>query len=261
MRQKLLLLAAVFFGVLAFMFTWQQISYEKQQIANSTVEKTVIVLTRDLVDGDVITEKDIKAFVVKRYRTQANFNEILWSQRAGIIDKKINTPASKNDILTYQMFNTSLTGVAKSGLAHTLEAGTRALSIPVDNVSSVAGLVKPLNYVDVIGTFRFPDAKGDSQLDTITVTILQRVKIIACGTDLGNSNAMAQGNRSYSTVTLELLPSEVEMIVFAQQKGRLTLSLRNPNDPRTIDNPQSVDWNTFRENIDKMTRDRKSSSF
>ena len=35
--------------------------------------------------------------------------------------------------------------------------------------------------VDVLGTFRFPDLRGDNSLDTVTITILQNVKVLAVG--------------------------------------------------------------------------------
>ena len=37
---------------------------------------------------------------------------------------------------------------------------------------------------------------------------------------------------SYGTVTLQLMPDEVEMLIFASQKGKITLSLRNFEDTR-----------------------------
>ena len=42
MKQKLLLLAAVFFGVMAFMFTFQQINAEKKKIMESAMDVDVI---------------------------------------------------------------------------------------------------------------------------------------------------------------------------------------------------------------------------
>ena len=41
-----------------------------------------------------------------------------------------------------------------------------------------------------------------------------------------------EAGRSYSTVTLQLMPDEVEMVIFASQKGKITLSLRNFNDTK-----------------------------
>ena len=125
----------------------------------------------------------------------------------------------------------------------------------------VTGLVQPNNYVDLIGTFRFPDTRGDSSLDTITLTILQRVRVIATGTDMGylasSSSAQNYAARSYSTVTLELTPKEVEMIIFASQKGRLTMSLRNYEESAITQKLQSVNWNFLQKNIMNYNAERE----
>ena len=67
--------------------------------------------------------------------------------------------------------------------------------------------------------------------DTVTKTILQDVKVLAVGKMWRNGEGEAAG-RSYSTVTLQLMPDEVEMVIFASQKGKITLSLRNFNDTK-----------------------------
>ena len=67
----------------------------------------------------------------------------------------------------------------------------------------------------------------------VTLTVLQDVTILATGQQTAK-NMIGQENRrsgGYSLVTLSVTPREAEMLVFAQQvKGRLTLSLRNPED-------------------------------
>ncbi|MBR4665269.1 MAG: hypothetical protein IKO93_15490, partial [Lentisphaeria bacterium] len=111
-----------------------------------------------------------------------------------------------------------------------------------------------------IGTFRFPDTKGDSSLDTITLTILQRVRVIATGTDMGvlASNGSPEArSRGYSTVTLELTPKEVEMIIFATQKGRLHLRLRNYEEAAITHQLQSVNWNFLQKHIPSYTEERE----
>ena len=50
MKQKLLLLAAVFFGVMAFMLTFQQINQEKKKIQAATTEVAVIQLVKDIAE-------------------------------------------------------------------------------------------------------------------------------------------------------------------------------------------------------------------
>ena len=167
MRQKLLLLAAVFFGVLAFMFTFKQISLEKQKIMESAADVEVIRVVRDLTGGQKITEDDIEKYTTKRYAGAAVSGEIPWRQKNNILDLPVRNHIPANRILMWNDFEDRISS-GQTGMTAVVRPGFRAVSIPVDTVSSVTGLVRPNNYVDLIGTFRFPDAKGDASLDTVT---------------------------------------------------------------------------------------------
>jgi len=263
MRQKLLMLAAVFFGVLAFIFTYQQIKQERSKIMNSAVRVRLIKMKTDMSEGDKLMESDIEMYEGMRFaNAAANTLEIPWDRRNDVIGSPLRSGVRKGDILTWRDFKQVFTK-DRSGLPAQTRSGWRAISIPVSQVTSVSGLIRPNNFVDVIGTFHFPDAKGDSSLDTVTMTILQRVKVLATGADIGYASQNgSQGNaavapRSYSTVTLELTPKEVEMIIFAQQKGSLTLSLRSYEDPNITTDVQSVDWAYLQKHIQDYTAERE----
>ncbi len=263
MRQKILMLAAVFFGVLAFIFTYQQIKQERSKIMNSAVRVRLIRMKADVSEGDKLMESDIEMYEAMRFvSAAANSLEIPWDRRTDVIGSPLRSIVRKGDILTWRDFKQVFTK-ERTGLPAQTRSGWRAISIPVSQVSSVSGLIRPNNFVDVIGTFHFPDTKGDSSLDTVTMTILQRVKVLATGADIGYAqqngaqpNASAAG-RSYSTVTLELTPKEVEMIIFAQQKGSLTLSLRSYEDPNITTDVQSVDWAYLQQHIKEYTAERE----
>jgi len=263
MRQKLLMLAAVFFGVLAFIFTYQQIKQERSKIMNSAVRVRLIRMKADVAEGDKLMESDIEMFEGMRFASAAaNTLEIPWDRRNDVIGSPLRSMVRKGDILTWRDFRQVFTK-ERTGLPAQTRSGWRAISIPVSSVTSVSGLIRPNNFVDVIGTFHFPDARGDSSLDTVTMTILQRVKVLATGTDIGYASqngvqSNASGTpRSYSTVTLELTPKEVEMIIFAQQKGSLTLSLRSYEDPNITTDVQSVDWAYLQQHIKDYTAERE----
>ena len=263
MRQKILMLAAVFFGVLAFIFTYQQIKQERSKIMNSAVRVRLIRMKSDVSEGDKLMESDIEMYEAMRFvNAAANTLEIPWDRRSDVIGSPVRSVVRKGDILTWRDFKQVFTK-ERTGLPAQTRSGWRAISIPVSQVSSVSGLIRPNNFVDVIGTFHFPDTKGDSSLDTVTMTILQRVKVLATGADIGyaqqngaQANASAMG-RSYSTVTLELTPKEVEMIIFAQQKGSLTLSLRSYEDPNITTDVQSVDWAYLQQHIKEYNAERE----
>ena len=258
MKQKLLLLAAVFFGVMAFMFTFQQINAEKKKIMESAMDVDVIRVVRELTSGQKLKESDIAKYTVKRYAGTALTRDIPWQQKDRILDLTVRSRIPANTILTWNDFEDRVSS-GQTGMTALIRPGFRAVSIPVDTVTSVTGLIRPNNFVDLIGTFRFPDAKGDAALDTVTLTILQQVKVLACGQDMGKVRAgMEVSARSYNTVTLELTPKEVEMIIFALQKGNLTLSLRNYEESTVTHDLQSVDWSYLQKNIKQYNKEREA---
>ena len=79
--------------------------------------------------------------------------------------------------------------------------------------------------------------------------MLENVKVLAPGARWGVDYTMGtdMGGRAYTTVTLELTPEQVEIVSFAAQKGRLSLSLRNYQDNRTMPVRQSVDFYTLKD--------------
>ena len=262
MKQKILMLAAVFFGVLAFIFTYQQIKQERAKIMSSAVRVRLIRMKSDMSEGDKLMETDIEMFEGMRFAGSANNTlEIPWERRSDVIGSPLRAGVRRGDILTWRDFKQVFTK-ERTGLVAQTRSGWRAISIPVSSVTSVSGLIRPNDFVDVIGTFHFPDTRGDSSLDTVTMTILQRVKVLATGTDIGYAQQNGAPNtsvvsRSYSSVTLELTPKEVEMIIFAQQKGSLTLSLRSYEDPNITTDVQSVDWAYLQQHIKEYTAERE----
>lgn len=230
MRQRVLLVLAVVFGLLAFILTYQQIETEKRRISGDSETAILIQVTRNMVEGETLTEKDVARYTVKRRREAlANSREIPWSQLYKVVNHKLDTSINKGQILQ----TTDLKfGSRRNGFSGVVQEGWRAVSIPVDPVSSVNNLIQPNDNVDVIGTFRFPDVRGDSALDTVTLTILQDVKVLAVGNRWQAPMAETGVSGAYGTVTLQLMPDEVEMLIFASQKGKITLSLRNFEDTR-----------------------------
>jgi pilus assembly protein CpaB len=257
MKQKALLVAAVAFGLLAFYLTYTQIQYEKNKFRARTRKVELIKLKVDKTEGDVIEESDITSFTAERLRTQRS-DEVLWKNRFEILKQKADRTLFAGTTLRYSDIRNDVS--RRSGLAGLVKMGMRAISISVDATSSVSSMIKPDDNVDILGTFRFPEMKGDKSLDIVTLTILQSVKVLATGKELGNRRAGMRRSRrtkGYSTITLELTPKEVEMIVFATQKGRLVLSLRSYNETGFEDELQSVNFKYLQDHIEEYNKERK----
>ena len=116
-------------------------------------------------------------------------------------------------------------------LAAVLTPGMRAISIDVNEPSSVAGLVFPGDRVDVLLNMSFiiqeigPD--GSQQTSNYkpqtTETVLENVRLLATDRNL---NDIEGEPKKLNTVTIELTPKQAEMIKVAASMGQLALSLR-----------------------------------
>ena len=258
MKQKLLLVAAVFFGMLAFVLTYQQIEAERSRALGAAEFKRMIVLKKALSAGDIIKAGDIAMLSERRFKTQSS-PEIPWENHDAIVGRAVDVSLPENHLLTWSDLKAA--SVRKDGLNSVIPMGYRAISIPVDPISSVAGLIRAGNNVDIIGTFHFPDMTGDQSLDTITLTILQNVNILATGQDMVKAlehgpRSSLSGRKTYSSVTLCLTPKEVEMIIFAMQKGKLSLSLRNFEETSVNQDLQSINFRYLQQNLQKFNKER-----
>lgn len=253
MKQKLLLVAAVFFGLLAFILTHQQIKNEREKAIGMAKDIDLVEIVNALSEGDLIKITDIRRKRSRRFKTNVT-REVRWSQRDSIMQREVDVPLSPGDIIEWDDIK-SANFRGKNELANNIPRGNRAVSISVDSVGSVTNMIRPGNRVDIIGTFRFPEMRGDQAYDTLTLTVLQNVEILATGNVFSTSSASRQ--RGYSTVSLSLSPKEAEMVIFASQKGRLQLILRNSQESAITDDTQSVNFKYFEDHLKDYTEARK----
>jgi pilus assembly protein CpaB len=117
-------------------------------------------------------------------------------------------------------------------LASVLAPGTRAVSIAVDAVSGVSGLIWPGDHVDVVLTHEVE--KADAAHHVLSETVLTNARIIGIDQEIVQGAAGAAAGKLARTVTLQVLPEEVEKITVAQHLGKLALSIRAATEPDTV---------------------------
>ena len=181
----------------------------------------VMVATRDLGLGEVLTEADLRivewpgAAIPEGYaRTAA---EVIG--RGVVSDIRTNEP----------ILDTKLADAAAGGgLPPLIPPGMRALAVRVDDVVGVAGFVTPQTRVDVILTM----TPAGSQ-DPVSKLILQNVRALAAGTELRRND---QGEpMEVTVVTVLVTPGDAEKLVLSATQGRIQLALRNTLDLETVD--------------------------
>lgn len=119
-------------------------------------------------------------------------------------------------------------------LSAVLAPNTRAVSIGVNAVSGVAGLVSPGDHVDVILTQDISTPQGQTSHVVASETVLANVRVLAVDQDVtqGGQNS-AFSARTATTVTVEVTQNEAEKLAVAMRLGQLSLTIRSVEDTRT----------------------------
>lgn len=112
-------------------------------------------------------------------------------------------------------------------LSANIPTDMRAVTVPIDAVSGVAGFVTPGDVVDVLLTRQIP-GDGASSEDKMTTVVLDNVQVLAVDLRTGEQNTDATESK---TATLMVHPEGAQRIALATQIGRLSLALRNVEDP------------------------------
>lgn len=104
--------------------------------------------------------------------------------------------------------------------ANLIDRGQRALTIPVDQLSSISGMLVPGDHIDILMTLRQTE-------QPVMFPLIRNTEVIATGerTDMLN-----QEPGRYNTVTIAATPELAARIIYAQEVGSLRVVLRNPDD-------------------------------
>ncbi len=113
-------------------------------------------------------------------------------------------------------------------LAAVLMPGTRAVSVAVDAVTGVAGLIWPGDHVDVLLTQEMDASSASPARRVMSRIILTEARVIAVDQQMvqGASGENGAPGRVARTVTLEVTPEQAERLAVSQRMGFLSLAIR-----------------------------------
>jgi pilus assembly protein CpaB len=257
MRSRAAVVLSVVMGILAVLMMAVYITSRESRLLELAAMKDVLVATTDILANTVVDEQ-----MVQRIQVPAKY-----LQPKAVVDVRevVGRVAAVPVPRGAQMLGTYLEDSGRTALAYEVPRGRRAVTIAVSDVTGVGGLVRPANFVDIVGTFEFGRAAGQqggrtSYTDerTETRTLMQNVLVIAVGQEYRGSRPEAQSgdqmrsaaqppqaesqvrSREVRNVTVLVDPQQVQELVLAQQIGTLTLSLRS-----NLDTGQNAELQTL----------------
>ena len=137
-------------------------------------------------------------------------------------------PANSGEPLIWSQLEGQRTPTFSARLAQ----GRRAVTVPVDEISSLSGMVEPGDLIDIVVSL-----KKDSK--NFTFTLLQSVTVLATGTKASPDDQDPGGRRTFTTITLDTMPEDAKRVIAAREVGRVTALLRAPNDASSVSRDRS----------------------
>lgn len=260
MRKKLPLIIGVVLALVAAylikVYTDQQrqVVFEdaNKRMAQIQAEQVpVLVATKDLAKGTAIDKDSVGVIIVPTQQVQPQAATSL-DRVAGMIAV---VPLSKGEQITLNklMSVKEATGAGGS-LAMSTPIGKRAVTISVDSISAVGGMIRPGDYVDVVAMVTVPvtTPEGKQASQAAVVPLFQNTLVLAVGQEtaaMPQAGAESRGKKEEKkaespAITLALSPQEANLLAFVQEQGKIRLSLRSPSDAK-IEPVQPASWDSL----------------
>lgn len=125
-------------------------------------------------------------------------------------------------------------------LAAVLEPGFRAVSVPVDATTGIAGFIFPGDWVDILMTMKVRDEReGSHPQRFFAQTVLEKVRVLAIDQHVDQKDGKPTVAK---TATIEVTPKEAERVSVLLEMGRLSLSLNSlsPSDAEKAINERLI---------------------
>lgn len=248
MNTKLALVLAVVCGFIAVIAVKSWITDEDLRQKSEAEPVGILVANRRLPKGTTLKMEHCKqGLIPKNYVTSGM---IPFPERLRFADQIVNRDLDPDRPIFEDFLDNA--GKTASLARIAVQPDRRAVTLQVDQVSGVAGLVRPGDYVDVIGTFveerpataadgRAAQNSGEIRV-TKTVYLLQAARVLAIDNKIVTADVQAGASSriNYRTVTLEVRPEDALRLISANHAGNLQLILRNPGEVNLVPGLEEV---------------------
>lgn len=174
----------------------------------------VVVAKDKLQKGDVISSETVAVRSVPA--DYAHSSALMPNQFDTFDGKALTYAVNAGEIIIWSMLETQKTPTFSARV----EAGRRAITVPVDEINSISGLLEPGDLVDLMLTVSQEEKK-------YTFPVLQAVKVMATG-QRSVDDPKSGERRQYSTVTLDATLEQAQNVIAAREAGKITALCETP---------------------------------
>ncbi|MBL8719197.1 MAG: Flp pilus assembly protein CpaB [Myxococcales bacterium] len=208
----------------------------------------LLVARKQIEPGTVVTEEMLAVRVVPAAYVETR--AVREAEKSRVVGLRMGTPVQANQTLLWT--DLAITADDKRDLSSLVQPGMRAVGVRAANDDRSFALIRPGDRVDVIATL---PVEGTSARQSLV--LLQNVLVLAVGIETSNdSNKSGAPAQQDLILNLSLTIPEAQLVALAQEKGRLSVALRNPDDLKTTDGVADLNSNLLTDTkIRKLVQD------
>lgn len=239
-RRRLALIAAIGVGLLAVVAVRRYLAEERERQQRGQELVDLVVATQDLPAGTRLERPMLESKATPL--VYAHDKAVRLSDLNKLLGHVVQYAVKAGEPLLWA----TVGAPHGRGLSAIVLKGERAVTLGVDEIAGVAGMVQPNDHVDILGTFNHS-----------TVLLLQNVLVLAAGGPTGDPS---RGETiGYSSLTVSVSPEDAALLVYGQTQGRLTFLLRNAADLEPVRDPPALAYEStrFKERIGQLTARRR----
>lgn len=192
--------------------------------------RVIPVAALELKSGRKITLGDIQIYqLTAAQMAEQGITTAYMSDTNQIIGRVLKKDLNLGATFSPQDFYPEGTGPS---IADLLEPGMRAITVPVNLDSAVAGFATPGTWVDVVFRSEPIQTAASDKYPAVAITLLERVKVLAVEEETSEGSRVQDRRAAASdtAVTLQVSPEGAAALRLVEGKGSLALSLRNADD-------------------------------
>ena len=255
MKSKVALAVAIALAIIAAIGIRAYIGQKERQFSGRQKNVYILVASKRIHKGTAISPDMLGEKAIPEDRV-LDSRLILNTDHHKVNQRKVARTINAGEPLYWSDFP----GRAESADPTTgLEAGYRAITVPVDKVTGCAGRLLPGTIIDVIAPVPIdPKLQTRQNKEPKMNIVLTKLRVLATDLNIQRPAAFLSAKHrrefaAYSTVTLHARPKEAVVLAYLAKEGTLHLVIRTPDDPAVTDTEQFK--GVSKENLGEVLRE------
>jgi len=219
-KQLLIIVAAVAAGIVAVVLTSNYVKNSIEGQTASLAEKYDARQKAMVSQVQQRSDQQMAALAQELERVKSQQAEAIQKQEA-LLQQAQQQARTQQPVQVHK--------VRKPSLALKTPVGKRAVTVMINSLAAVGGLLNAGDFVDVIAELNVPSQTPEKK--TVTAIIFQDLQVLAINTNEDDPGAYDEQQAANTLkITFAVDPQEAGLLSFASKNGSLELALRSPDE-------------------------------